>query len=53
MSLWKKHVQLNRKQLDVQQLISRLKNISKQNNLEIVELAIQSIIEELEEQEVE
>ena len=37
--------------VDIKQLTVRLKTIAKQRNIEIIQLALQSIIEELEEKQ--
>jgi len=53
MEVWKReHKHLDgtvSKAIDIKQLISRLAIISSQNDLEIIRLAIQSIIDELQE----
>ena len=52
MSLWKmskcsnKHIEIDKKQLEI-----RLQAIVKQNNAEIMQLAIQSVLDELNDQE--
>lgn len=38
-------------QVDINKLTIRLKTIAKQHNLEIIQLALQSIIEELEDKQ--
>lgn len=53
MSLWKTSKCSNSKhvEVDVKQLKIRLQAIVKQNNTEIIQLAIQSMLEELNEQQ--
>lgn len=51
MGLWKKPQKpdVQGKQIDIKQLTMRLKSIANHANIEVVQLAIQSIIDELEE----
>lgn len=55
MTLWKIRLlpsgqKLN--EIDVQQLILRLQSIANQGNIEVIQLAIQSMLEELKENHV-
>ena len=49
MNLWK-NCSENKAELDVKQLIKMLKTIANQKNVEVIQLALQSVLEELGEQ---